>query len=191
RFTHHSLAGDHWTFKASGNWQLTSWFRVRSTYGTSFRGPELYENFLASQVGFTSATDPCTNYGINADPSSSLYKNCASEGVPLNWAGYSETPSDISEGAQGRLKPETSKNFTVGAIFQPSFADLQVTLDYYHIVIDNEITRLGGANILNLCYESANFRTGSPYCTLVSARDPSGNIAQIDDRYINVAEENT
>jgi iron complex outermembrane receptor protein len=191
RFTHHSLAGDHWTFKASGNWELTSWFRIRSTYGTSFRGPELFENFLASQVGFTSATDPCTRYGTNADPSSALYKNCASEGVPLNWAGYSATPADITEGAQGRLKPETSKNFTIGGIFQPSFADLQVTLDYYHIVINNEITTLGASNILNLCYESPNFRSGSPYCTLVSPRDPSGNIAQIDDRYINVAEEKT
>jgi iron complex outermembrane receptor protein len=59
RFTHHSLAGDHWTFRASGNWQIIPSFRVRASYGTSFRGPELYENYLASLIAFTPASDPC------------------------------------------------------------------------------------------------------------------------------------
>ncbi len=191
RFTHHSLAGNHWTFKASGNWQLIPSFRVRATYGTSFRGPELYENYLASLIGFTSAADPCIRYGANADPSSNLYKNCASEGLPLTWVGYSSTPQDIQEGAQGRLKPETSKNLTIGGVFQPSFADLQITLDYYHIQINNEISQLGAANILGLCYESTQFRSGSPYCTLISPRNGNGDILSIDDRYLNIAEEKT
>jgi iron complex outermembrane recepter protein len=191
RFSHHSLAGDHWTFKGSGNWQLVSWLRLRGTYGTSFRGPELYENYLASLIGFTSAPDPCQMYGANAAPTSNLYKNCASEGLAPNFIGYGATPEDIQEGAQGRLKPETSKNLTLGVILQPSFADLQVSLDYYHIEIDNEISQLGAANILNLCYDSAQFRSGSPYCTLVAARDLNNNIATIDDRFLNIAQEKT
>ncbi len=191
RFTHHSLAGNHWTFRASGNWQIVPWFRVRASYGTSFRGPELYENYLGSLIGFTSAADPCALYGLNADPTSNLYKNCASEGLAPGFIGFGSTPQDIQEGAQGRLKPETSKNFTIGGIFQPSFADLQIDLDYYHITINNEITRLGAANILGLCYESSDFRNGSPYCSLISPRDSNGGIDTIDDRYLNIAEEST
>lgn len=191
RFTHHSLAGNHGTFRASGNWQLVPWFRVRASYGTSFRGPELYENYLGSLIGFTSAGDPCANYGLNAQPGSNLYKNCASEGLAPTFVGYGATPEDIQQGAQGRLKPETSKNFTVGGIFQPSFADLQVDLDYYHINISNEISQLGAGNILNFCYESADFRSGSPYCSLVAARDSQNNIAYIDDQYVNIANETT
>ncbi len=191
RFTHHSLAGDHWTFRASGNWQLIPSFRIRASYGTSFRGPELFENYLAHLIAFTSAGDPCAQYGQNAAPGSNLFKNCASEGLAPDFIGYGSTPQDIQEGAQGRLKPETSKNFTVGGIFQPQFADLQITLDYYHIVINNEIAELGASNILNLCYDSAQFRNGSPYCTLVDPRDSNGQIASIDDRFLNIAEERT
>ena len=191
RFTHHSLAGNHATFRAAGNWQLVPWFRVRASYGTSFRGPELYENYLGSLIAFTSAADPCANYGVTASPTSNVYKNCASEGLAPSFIGYGATPEDIQEGAQGRLKPETSKNFTVGGIFQPSFADLQVDLDYYHIEIDNEISQLGAANILDLCYESSDFRSGSPYCTLVAPRDSQNNIASIDDRFVNIAQELT
>ena len=191
RFTHHSLAGNHWTFKASGNWQVLPEFRVRATYGTSFRGPELYENYLGSLIGFTSAADPCANYGLNAAPGSNLYKNCASEGLAPTFIGYNSTPQDIQEGAQGRLKPETSKNLTIGGIFQPSFADLQIDIDYYHIEIDNEISQLGAGNILNLCYDSADFRGGSPYCSLVAARDSNKAIAFIDDQFINISRQVT
>ena len=191
RFTHHSLAGNRLTFRAAGNWQLVPWFRIRASYGTSFRGPELFENYLASLIAFTSASDPCAQYGLSADPTSNLYKNCASEGLAPGFAGYGATPQDIQEGAQGRLKPETSKNFTIGGIFQPSFADLQVNLDYYHIEIDNEINQLGAGNILNLCYESADFRSGSPYCSLVAPRDSNNNIAFISDKFVNIASEIT
>ncbi len=191
RFTHHTLAGNHWTFRASGNWQIIPSFRVRASFGTSFRGPELYENYLASLIAFTSAADPCAQYGLNAAPTSNLYKNCASEGLAPTFLGYGSTPEDIQEGALGRLKPETSKNFTVGGIFQPSFADLQVDLSYYHIEINNEISQLGAGNILDLCYESAQFRSGSPYCSLVDARDSNDQIASINDRFLNIAQEVT
>ncbi|HEY5410031.1 MAG TPA: TonB-dependent receptor, partial [Caulobacteraceae bacterium] len=190
-FTNYSTAGSHWTFKGTANWQIIPSFRIRGTYGTSFRGPALYENYLGSLIGFTGAADPCALYGANASPTSNLFKNCASEGLAPTFIGYGATPEDIQEGAQGRLKPETSKNLTVGGVFQPSFADLQVGLDYYHIEIDNEISQLGPDNILNLCYDSADFRSGSPYCTLIAPRDSNNNIAFIDDQFLNVSRQIT
>lgn len=193
RFTDYKTGGSDFTYKVGANWQIIPSLRIRATYGTSFRGPALYENYLASQTSFSEAQDPCYQYQQD-DPSSNLYKNCATalagvhQTAPL-WPGYSSTPEVLTQGAQGRLKSETSKNLTVGPVWQPSFADLQVSIDYFRIEVDNEIARLGDVNILNLCYDSAQFYNGSPYCTLVSPRDSQGDIALINDSYLNISEQ--
>ena len=175
RFTDYKTGGSDATYKAGVSWQVIPSLRLRATYGTSFRGPDLFENYLASQTGFSGAQDPCTLYGTNAAPGSNLYKNCASEGLKPDWVGYSATPEVLTQGAQGRLKSETSKNLTVGPVWQPSFADLQVSVTYFRIEVDNEISLLGDSNILNLCYDSTDFRSGSP------------NL--INDSYLNIAEQ--
>jgi len=192
RYTHIRSAGDDTTYKIGLNWQVVPAFRVRATYGTSYRGPALYENYLAAQTSFTSAVDPCDHYGRDTQPGDPLYDNCSSEGLdPDTFPGYSSTPEVFSQGAFGRLEPETSKNITAGVIWQPSFADFQLSIDYFKIEIENEISQLGATNILNLCYTSADFRSGSPYCTLISERDANGDIAMINDSYINVAFQRT
>ncbi|MFI4933429.1 MAG: TonB-dependent receptor domain-containing protein [Caulobacterales bacterium] len=187
RYTNYRTAGSSATYKVGFNWQILPSIRFRGTYGTSFRGPALYENYLAAQTSFTGALDPCQNYGANAAPGSNLFKNCASEGLPPNFPGYSSTPEVFTQGALGRLKPETSKNITVGVVWQPEFADLQASVDYFHIEVDNEIATIGSDNILNLCYDSSQFRSGSAYCTLISPRDANNNINLINDSYINIA----
>ncbi|HEY2661328.1 MAG TPA: TonB-dependent receptor [Caulobacteraceae bacterium] len=189
RYTNYRTGGDQLTYKFNINWQMIPSLRLRATYGTSFRGPALYENYLAAQTSFTEVQDPCAMYGQNAAQGSNLFKNCKSEGLDPAFVGYSSTPEVFTQGAQGRLKSETSKNLTVGPVWQPSFADLQVSLSYFRIEIDNEISTLGAANILNLCYESSQFRNGSPYCALISARDSNNNIALIDDSYLNVSKQ--
>jgi iron complex outermembrane receptor protein len=187
RYTDYKTSGSDVTYKVGLNWQIIPSVRIRSTYGTSFRGPALFENYLAAQTSFTGATDPCQLYGVNAAPGSNLFKNCASEGLTPTFVGYSSTPEVFTQGALGRLKPETSTNFTIGPVLQPKWANLQFSVDYFRIDVENEIATIGPQNLLNLCYDSADFRSGSPYCTLISPRDASGNIALIDDSYINIA----
>jgi iron complex outermembrane receptor protein len=190
RFTDYRTAGFGMTYKVGVNWQLIPSLRIRGTYGTSYRGPALFENYLAAQTSFTGALDPCAHYGDHADPSSNLYKNCLSEGLdPQAFSGYSSSPEVFTQGALGRLKSETSKNLTVGPVWQPSFIDLQLGFDYYRIEVDNQIFTIGASNILNLCYDSKDFRNGSPYCTLISTRTSQGDIALINDSYINIARE--
>jgi iron complex outermembrane receptor protein len=187
RFTDYRTAGSDVTYKVGLNWQIVPALRLRGTYGTSFRGPALFENYLAAQTGFTGASDPCAQYGLNAAPTSNLFKNCASEGLAPTTLGYNATPEVLTQGALGRLKPETSQNLTFGPVLQPKWADLQFSVEYFHIEVDNEIATIGPQNILNLCYDSAQFRNGSPYCDLISPRDASGDIAEINDSYINIS----
>ncbi len=40
----------NWTYKVAGNYSPTNWLRLRATYGTSFRSPALFEEFLANEV---------------------------------------------------------------------------------------------------------------------------------------------
>mgnify|MGYP006197698501 CR=1 FL=1 len=42
-----SSSKNNWTYKAGFNWQTTDWLRFRGTYGTSYRAPALFEQFLA------------------------------------------------------------------------------------------------------------------------------------------------
>ena len=57
----------NWTYKLGANWEVTDWLRFRGTYGTSFRAPALFEQFLADETGFPSqrAIDPCVQWGVN------------------------------------------------------------------------------------------------------------------------------
>jgi iron complex outermembrane receptor protein len=191
RYTDQRIAGSDWTYKLGGEWQLIPELRIRGTYGTSFRGPALFENYLAAQTSFTGARDPCQTYDADLDPASTRYKNCAAEGLPPNFPGYPSTPEVLTQGAQGRLRPETSRNLTVGVQWQPAWAELQVGVDYFHIEVNDEIATLGAGNLLSLCYDSPQFRNGSPYCQLIAPRDANGGIASIDDSYLNIASQIT
>ncbi|MGA0602982.1 TonB-dependent receptor domain-containing protein [Caulobacter sp. KR2-114] len=191
RYTDYKTAGSDGTYKVGLNWQVVPWLRARATYGTSFRGPALFENYLAGQTSFTGAADPCRNYGEVSSPGDPLYTNCMSEGQAPDGAGYFSTPQVFTQGANGRLRPETSKNFTGGIIFQPSFADLEVSVDYFHIEVDNQIANFGASYILDRCYGSTLFRNGDPFCALISPRDGNGDIPFIDDSYVNIARQQT
>ncbi|MDZ7770437.1 MAG: TonB-dependent receptor [Woeseiaceae bacterium] len=53
RYTDVESYGSDTTYKVGLNWAITDSFRVRSTMGTSFRTPALYELYLASQTQFS------------------------------------------------------------------------------------------------------------------------------------------
>ncbi|MDH4255689.1 MAG: TonB-dependent receptor, partial [Gammaproteobacteria bacterium] len=87
RYTDVDSYGDDTTYKVGLNWALTQTFRARSTYGTSFRTPALYELYLANQTSSISArnADPCINWQTNLDLgniSERTAANCAADGIP-------------------------------------------------------------------------------------------------------------
>jgi iron complex outermembrane receptor protein len=68
----------NWTYKLAGNWQVTDWIRFRATYGTSFRSPALFEQFLANESGFLAqSNDPCVRWGLSENEE--IRANCASQ----------------------------------------------------------------------------------------------------------------
>ncbi|MEZ5986687.1 MAG: TonB-dependent receptor [Hyphomonas sp.] len=153
------------------NWQITPTVRARSSYGTSYRAPALFELFLKNQTGFQSQTaiDPCINWADSSNPN--LQANCALEGIPDNYTGTGNSSATIiTNGGGTDLDPETGDSFTAGLIWTPTFADLNIALDYYEIEIEDQITSLSGRQVVASCYVAANYP--NDFCDLFE-RNPS------------------
>lgn len=189
RYTDYDSYGSDETYKVGLNWAITPSWRLRATKGTSFRAPALYELYLANQTSFLGQTaiDPCIRWGDSTNPR--LQANCQAAGVPNDYTAAGTSSALITTGGGlGILTAETSKAWTVGAIWTPSFIDLSVAVDYYEITVNDEIRQFGTANILNTCYTSANYPT-DPLCTLFT-RDPTTHaITDVNNSYVNVAEQ--
>jgi outer membrane receptor protein involved in Fe transport len=189
RWSDYDTAGDDTTYKAGLNWQIIDAVRLRSSFGTSFRAPSLYESFLGGQTAFSSAFDPCENYGEDLNPGEPTYENCDAEIGDPDFSGYTETPRIIRYGNAGRLQPETSESFTVGLVFQFEAIDLSLAIDYFDFDISDEITTYGASSILSQCYSlpTDQFRQPNTICDFITPRDPiTGNIEEINDSYFNI-----
>lgn len=189
----------NWTYKVGANWAVNNWLRFRSTYGTSFRAPALFEQFKANETSFVSArsNDPCRFWGFNlaeGNISQRIADNCKSQGIKENYGGGAITATLFSSGGIGQLDPETSKAFTASIILTPRIAALPNTrlsfaVDYFKIKVKDEVSQLGPATITFGCYESENF-PNDPLCALFDrgtfGTDPNA-ITEIRDPYINIA----
>jgi len=196
RFTDVESYGSDTTYKVGMNWALTDSFRARSTFGTSFRAPALYELYLANQTSSIAArdADPCFNWGNNlalGNISQRTANNCAADGIPSDHIA-TVGPTILTGGGAGVLKAETSEAFTFGVIWQPAFAELKVSVDYFDILVEDEVDKIGGQEIVAGCYDSPFF-PNEPLCDQFdrSAADaPLPNaILTIRDSFINVAKQ--
>jgi iron complex outermembrane recepter protein len=187
--------GSESTYKVGLNWQVIPSFRVRASQGTSFRSPALFELFLAGQTSFLGqrVIDPCVNWAANLATGAITQRiadNCAADGIPNNHNGAGSSATITTSGGFGTLAAETSISKSFGVIWTPQFADLSVSIDYFDIEVDDEVTLLGAQNIMLGCYDSLNFAT-EPLCNLFT-RAPAGSATQflvetVTDNYLNIS----
>jgi iron complex outermembrane recepter protein len=201
------------TYKLGLDWEVTDWIRFRGTYGTSYRAPALFEQFLANQVGANGQReiDPCIQWGLNlaqGNISQRFADNCAADGVSPVHTGAGVSASIVSGGGIGVLDPETSTAWTASMVLTPTFAflpdtDISIAVDYFNIEVNGEIAQLGAANIISQCYNS-DFFPNDPLCTsffrmndlaALPAGDPlktyfqegsASNVGVVFDRFFNV-----
>lgn len=199
----------NWTYKLMGNWQVTDWLRLRSTYGTSYRAPALFEQFLGGQASGARQrnVDPCVRWQQNLDQgiiTQRIAQNCQADqsfingpagGIPADHTGAGVQVTVFTSGGLGVLEPETSQAFTASAILTPSFAflpntDIALTVDYFDIKVEGEISRLTPYQILFNCYDSENF-PNSEFCTFFE-RGQDGdinNVREVRRQFINIDEQ--
>jgi iron complex outermembrane receptor protein len=188
----------NWTYKLAGNWQVTDWVRLRATYGTSFRSPALFEQFLANESGFgAQSADPCRQLATrlaNETVSQRVYDNCVAQGIPTNHGTGGSSFESFSQGGIGKLDPETSKAFTASVILTPQSwfwegGKFSLTVDYIDIEVKDQVTQLGPGNVLLGCYDSDNF-PDEPLCDLftrdTTGPSPSFDIITVNDPFLNI-----
>lgn len=205
RYTDVSSYGDDTTWKIGINWQIIDSLRLRANRGTSFRTPALFELYLADQTSFPSARiDPCRNWGTNlanGSISQTVADNCAADqssiggpagGFAPDYTGGTISPTAFTGGGFGILEAETSVSETIGLIWQPGFADLSVSIDYFDITVENEVDQLGAGTIVDECYESDfgfAFGNNEPLCDLFDRTSANFGIDNIRDSFLNIAEQ--
>src|SRR5450830_104563 len=135
RFDQFSDFGSTNNAKLSFAYQPTDILKIRGSASTGFRAPTLVEEYSPNTLG--AAAGNMTGPGCPAGTTNPIFTNtiCNSQGMALT-------------GGNAKLKPETSKNFGLGFIIEP-IKNLDITLDYYKIMVQNEIQILPDTVIYN------------------------------------------
>ncbi|MCF7750208.1 TonB-dependent receptor [Bacillus subtilis subsp. subtilis] len=188
-FKYDSVSGIDNVWKLGLSWQLNPVVRLRGGLGTSFRAPGLYELYLGGQTGFAAQqnVDPCIRWGRSDNEF--LRANCAAMSIPENFTGAAESATVISGGGAGVLVPERSRAKSAGIVLTPTFADLNVALDYFDYDIRDEIALLSAGNVVGGCYAGRVFP--NRFCDDVT-RGPATDgvdshaITAIHTRYLNI-----
>lgn len=199
----------NWTYKLLGNWQVNDWVRLRSTFGTSYRAPALFEQFLGSQTSGLSQrnVDPCVRWQQQLNDQTitqRIANNCQADqsvfggpagGIDPNHTGAGIGVTIFTSGGLGQLEPETSEAFTASVILTPTFSflpdtDIALTVDYFDIKVEGEISRLTAGQIVSGCYDADDF-PNNPFCSFFE-RGQDGNISNISTvrrQFINIDEQ--
>ncbi len=186
------------TWKAGVDWRLTDWFRLRGTWGTSFRAPALFELFLTNEsfIVRQSGVDPCIDWAAalaDGGISQRIADNCAADGIPSNFGGGGVEPTVTLGGGLGLLEPETSTSRSVSAVFTTpdgflgDGVNLSLAVDFFNIEVTGTIDTLSASQIVFGCYRSEAF-PNDPLCDLF-VRGQIGapfNIDQITATFINI-----
>lgn len=171
----------------------------KSSFNTSFRAPNLTENFRPLAQTFVNAfVDPCDTRVITgfsganaATVRANRIANCtalaAAKGLSFDFGNATVATTDdylpfygsgiaSSLGGNPNLRPETSESFTFSTVYQPRFIpNLSVILDYYEITIEDVIITPGGQFLADDCVSSG--ATPNPVtCALVFRNDPNNGV---------------
>ena len=173
RITDDELYGTNYTYSLKGGWRPVDSLLLRGSFGTSFRAPNLRENFLGGQTGFNTFFDPCVvppdafsnlNGETVFDPSldtrdPDLLARCVREGVdPLTLGGGNNNGvngAEISSAGSLDLEPERSNALTLGFSFEQPFTDwmdLTLGMSYYRIEVNQSVINPTGQFLINDCF---------------------------------------
>ncbi|WP_230292876.1 TonB-dependent receptor domain-containing protein [Croceicoccus sp. Ery5] len=182
RLSDYDLFGTDWNYKLGADWEITGGLRLRATYGTGFRVPNVPELFSGVSEGNLTTTDPCSGYSTSGN--ATLIANCQASGVP---AGYVQLGNTVltTTGGNPDLQPESSTTWTLGAVFQPRgiVPGLTLTADWFDIDIEDAIRTIPGSTKLAVCYASENL--SSQFCDDFTRSSLTGEVTYLQAQSVN------
>lgn len=177
RMSDYSTVGTFYAWNIGGEWSPVEDIRFRAVYAHATRAPNIGELFAAPQAGIIAISDPCQ--GITAASTGALATNCrAVPGIAANIAAngsFTLTQADLA-GVGGisannpNIQEETGKTLTLGAVINPrsihALRNLTLTVDFFDIKLENAISRVSAATVLNKCYREGI----ADFCRFVTRR---------------------
>ncbi len=130
RYDHYSDFGSTVNPKAALRWQPLRSLLLRTSWGTGYRAPPLYDLYTPQQP---------TTILFYEDPT-----RCPVTGLPQDCVG----PYSAVVGGNPNLQPETSKQFNAGVVWEPANG-LSIAVDYWRIDKSNLIGSLDPATIFD------------------------------------------
>ena len=175
RYDHYSDAGSTWNPKASLRFQPHQALVLRGSASTGFRAPTLFEKNAPLSRNDTSNSydDPILCPGGVAQPGANPLRDCDLQQFKL-------------QGGNPDLKPEKSRTFSVGAVFEPVPA-ITLALDYWDIHLRDKIGALPEQTIFGNFERYRDrflrFADGSPNAIL----DLNENLGKVETDGIDVS----
>jgi iron complex outermembrane receptor protein len=147
--------GNTFNWKSAVRWQPVKELVLRASYGTGFRAPSLVDLWTPQTIGTSEQfTDPVTG----------------------------ETGRQVNSltGGNPNLKPEESKQYSFGAVWQPA-STTSIGIDFFNIKITDILATPSAQEVVS------RFRAGDPaYAGLVTLR--GNNIASIRQTLANTGD---
>jgi iron complex outermembrane receptor protein len=203
RYTEEKNFGDETTWSVKAQFAPVDWFKVRATAGTTFRAPNLREQFLAGQAGVLAGNlDPCVVpadavtggvYDANSDPRSArVLANCIQDGTDPEALGLqANVLIPTNTGGSDDILAETSDSITAGFVFSQPWADgfdFDIGITYFDIEVNDTVEELDSETILTRCYNDED-NLASPFCSRVTRAgvNPENNtVGRVDASFVNL-----
>jgi len=202
RYSHYNLFGGVSTYKISADWRIASPLLLRGGYQRAVRAPNIGELFLAPSAAVANLGtigDACTatsalRTGANGAQVRAL---CIATGVPTTLIDSFNGAAAVPATTQGNinLKPEKADSYTIGGVFQPTFAGgafrrMTLSVDYYNIRISQAISSIDVPTSLAKCFNSdgsnPSYDPTSIYCQTIVRNPGTGQIANSFQPLLNI-----
>ena len=148
RYSDYDLSGGEDTYKLGFGADF-GMFKLRAGWNRAIRAPSITELYNPNTIGLWAGTDPCAG----ANPTYTA-EQCALTGVTAaQYGNIAANPAGQYNrigGGSTSLAPETADTWTVGFAVTP-IENLNLSVDYYDITIEDALQSIGPANIIAGC----------------------------------------
>jgi outer membrane receptor protein involved in Fe transport len=195
RYDYYSTFGRALTYKAGIDYAVNDDFRLRASNSTGYRAPQIKELYGGQFANSPGGSDPCAPGGAYVTtPACELVNGIGLNGKGTNNLTQVNQLSTIA-GGNSALRPETSQSWTIGGVFTPTeIPDFTFTVDYYTVLIRDEVSSFDASGLLNSCYGGVSYVISqAASCALITRQGPNktGNLGFVYTLNGNIADENT
>ncbi|MEN1940211.1 TonB-dependent receptor [Luteimonas sp. MJ174] len=175
RYTDYSTSGAVDTWKVGlGASFADNRYRFRAGFNRAIRGANVNELFSDQQIALWVGDDPC------AGPTPEFTAaQCERTGVSAaQYGNVAANPAGQNNqfiGGNPNLQPEIANTWTVGFAASP-IENLELSVDYYDIELENVIGTIGARTIINLCANGQD-----TMCTLIRRNAVTGDLFRGSD----------